>query len=91
VVRPVSVIAMSRNRVEATQENKVRNHEVIIHLFKKNLLRTVFGPGREITEKRMLHNEQIRVNVPLAVVFNVWTQSRAVKHEGKKVKSLSTP
>jgi len=59
---------------------------------KKNLLRIAFGPGREITEKRKRHYEQIRANVRLPVVFSAWTQIRAVKHAGKKMKlSLSTP
>ena len=65
---PVSVIAMTRNRVEATQENIMRNHDVIIHLFKK-LLRVVFGAGREIAER--LHYEQIRANVRLPVVLTL--------------------
>jgi hypothetical protein len=69
----------------------MRNRDVIIHLFKKNLLRIVFGPGGEITEKRRRHYEQIRANVRLPVVFSVWTQSRAVKHARKRMKlSLST-
>ena len=67
----MSVIAMTRNRVEATQENKMINHNVIIHLFKKKLLRIVFGLGRQITEKRRLHNEEIHASVRLIVVI-VW-------------------
>jgi len=60
---------MTCHRVEAPQENESCNHYVIIHLFKKKFLRIVVGPGREITEYRRLHNEDIRANVRLSVVL----------------------